>query len=150
MINISALWGIWSGPLWAVGGAVGVIIRARLQRERNHLDATAQALALVEASKRTISQLNASAERSLAFEMAARVRDVSSLDALADLHVLAISARLRCHDVEYRAGLALTEFPPFPAFPAKQVPPSALVDEPKMTGAAAADTAEPGAKTTHE
>jgi len=118
VIDISALWGAWSGPLWAAGGAIGAVVRARLQRARDQIDATAQALAIVEASKKTIAQLTASAERSLAFEMAARVRDASSLDALADLHVLAISARLRCHDVEFRAGLPLTAFPPFPTFPA--------------------------------
>ncbi|NVN45160.1 hypothetical protein HW537_14800 [Asaia siamensis] len=120
MIDVASLWSAWSGPIWAGGGAIGMLIRARLQRERNHIDMTAQALALVEASKKTLAELNASAERSLAFELAARVRDASSLDALADIHVLAIGARLRCHDVEYRAGLPLTSFPPFPAFPVRR------------------------------
>lgn len=146
MIGLASLWSDWSGPLWAAGGAIGVLIRARLQREQNNIRAADQALELVASMKGTIAQLNASAERSIAFEMTARVRDVSSLDMLAEVHVLAISARLRCHEVEMRAGLPLTEFPPFPAFPARKTPLAVTADTPETTGATAASTAEPGAQ----
>ncbi len=105
-----------------IGGILtwgGTVIRARLQAQRNRLDAGQQALTLVDQSQKQQAMLSAALERSLANELSARAREVATGDLLQEIHVHLIGARLRCHDVEMRFGLEPTVFPLIPAFPWK-------------------------------
>jgi len=151
MISIADLWATWSGPAGAIVGGVagwaGTVLKARMQAQRNRLDAGQQALQLVDQSHRQQAYLAAAYERALANEMSARAREVMTADMLQDMHVEAIGARLRCHDLEMRFSLPQTQFPLMPAFPWRMVPESAPSAAPDMTGVEAASTAQPGAET---
>ncbi|WP_122050311.1 hypothetical protein [Asaia bogorensis] len=128
MINIASLWETWSGPGGAIIGGFltwgGTVIRARLQAQRNRLDAGQQALTLVEQSQKQQAMLSAALERSLANELSARAREVATGDLLQEIHIDLVGARLRCHDVEMRFGLPPTDFPLIPAFPWRVTPES--------------------------
>jgi len=154
VIDIATLWTAWSTPVGAIlggiGGALGTVLRYRTQSRRNQLDAGQQALVLVQASQKQQVQMAAAYERSIAFEMSARAREVATADLLQDVHAEAIAARLHCHDLEMRYNLPLTDFPLFPAFPWRVAPETASIDKPETTGAVAASTAKPGADNTHE
>jgi len=121
MISLSSLWDTWSTPASAViGGAftwLGTLIKARLQEQRNTLDAGQQALRLVEACQTQQAYLTAAHERAVANELASRAREVATADMVQELHIDLVGARLRCHDVEMRFGLEPTLFPLVPAFP---------------------------------
>ncbi|CAI9120448.1 hypothetical protein [Brytella acorum] len=152
-MSIAAIWLAWSGPLHFLGGALtaggGALFRAWAIRNRNRLDAGAQALELVQIIQRREQITLASYERAAAYEMDARARAHIAADTLQDVHAEAIGARLRCHDLEMRFRLPLTDFPPFPAFPFREMLPTTEADAPQTTGAAAAAAAEPGVTSAH-
>ncbi|GBQ54754.1 hypothetical protein AA0498_2165 [Acidomonas methanolica] len=134
IMGLLTLWAAWSGPIGVVAGYGGALLRARAQMRRDHLDAGAQALQLVASYQRREAQLIAERERSLAYEMDARARARIAADVLQVVHVEAISARLRCHDLEMRQGLPLTDFPLFPDFPFREIPPSQEAHASSATG----------------
>lgn len=115
----------WSGPisevLAACGGWYAKVARDHAQVRRDRLDAGTQALQLVASYQARETALIAERERSLAYEMDARARARIAADVLQEVHAEAISARVRCHDLEMRAGLPLTDFPLFPDFPFREV-----------------------------
>ncbi|MFT9382040.1 hypothetical protein [Gluconobacter sp.] len=132
MIPISMLWHEWGTAvevtLGAVGGWTTTVVRYRLQSQSNRLSAGDQALKLVAASQERETALTASYERLVALEATARVHAIATANVLQIVYEQAIGARLRVHDLEAKAGLALTVFTPLPPFPVPETSQDAALD----------------------
>lgn len=153
MLDLHALWETWSGPAGAVLGAVGGfytrVFQARVQEQRNQLDAGNQALTLLGATRAREQMLTDSYVASLTREQALHAQVSGLAGTLQTILEQTIGARLRVRELEIAAGQPHTEFPPLPAWPVAVLIPNVELDAAQAAGAVAVDAAKPGAGSTH-